>query len=58
MLKLNVTVAGLTQANFLIGNFQNPQKTTPIPGIQTFLTDASSNLKAALQNTYLTNLTP
>lgn len=58
MLRLSVTVANLRTASFLVGNFQNPSTTTPIAGIQTFLTNGTDTLKAVLQNTYLSNLTP
>ncbi len=58
MLKLKTTISNLRQATFLVGNFQNPSTTRPIAGIQSFLTNSTEWLKAAFQNTYLSNLSP
>ena len=58
MLKLNVTVQNIKTATFRIGNFQNPQTTRPIQGIQTVLTNSTDFAKSALLRTEMLTLTP
>ena len=58
MLKLNVTLHNIKQATFRIGNFQNPQTTKPILGIQTALTNSTDFLKSVFLRTEMLSLTP
>ena len=58
MLKLNVTGANIKSAQFRIGNFQNPQTTRPIVGIQTALTNSTDFLKSVILRTEILTLTP
>ena len=58
MIKINTTLSNVTSANFLIGNFQNPETTIPITNIQTFLTNSVNKQKAYLQSTIMASITP
>jgi hypothetical protein len=58
MLKLNVTGENIKTGTFRIGNFQNPQTTRPIVGIQTALTNSTDFAKSVLLRTEMLTLTP
>lgn len=56
MLKINTTLTNVTSANFLIGNFQNPETTIPITNILTFLTTSKHVQKAYLLTTVMASI--